>query len=107
MDYYIEQGNFSQADSVLNVIENDKKYKEDLGLINNFGDYIAFRSSLGNRNLAQLDSTEIIYLQTLAENKGRVAGYARNILCFFYDRCYRSEERRVGKECRSWWWTDQ
>src|SRR5690554_2010688 len=91
MDYYIEQGNFSQADSVLNVIENDKKYKEDLGLINNFGDYIAFRSSLGNRNLAQLDSTEIIYLQTLAENKGRVAGYARNILCFFYDRCYKKD----------------
>src|SRR5690554_3181106 len=23
---------------------------------------------------------------------------------FYYDIDFRSEERRVGKECRSWWW---
>lgn len=91
MDYYIEQGNFNKADSVLNSIENDKKYKDDLSMIENFGNYINFRSNLGTRNLAQLDSTEIAYLQTLADNKGRVAGYAQNILCFFYNICYEKD----------------
>lgn len=101
MDYYIEQGSFGQADSVLNVIENDKKYKGDLLLIENFGSYINFRSSLGNRNLAQLDSTEISYLQTLAENKGRVAGYAQNILCFFYGICYEKELAFENSQAKS------
>jgi hypothetical protein len=91
MDYYISNGDFNKADSVLSIIHNDKRYKTDLTLIENFGDYINFRENLGNRNLAQLDSTEIAYLQTLANNKGRVAGYAQNILCFFYDICYEKE----------------
>lgn len=88
IDYYIERGDFNKADSVLTAIENDKSYSEELPLIDNLGSYITFRSSLGNRNLAQLDSTEISYLETLAEENGRVAGYAQNILCFFYDICY-------------------
>lgn len=91
MDFYIENNEFIKADSVLNAVQSDEKYEEDLGLIENFGDYINFRSNIGNRNLAQLDSTEISYLQTLAKNKGRVAGYAQNILCFFYDICYEKE----------------
>lgn len=88
IDYYIERGDFNKADSVLTAIENDKSYREELPLIDNLGDYITFRSSLGNRSLAQLDSTEISYLETLAEENGRVAGYAQNILCFFYNICY-------------------
>lgn len=91
MDYYITQGAFNKADSVLNTINNDKKYTTDLPLIENFSDYINFRENLGNRNLAQLDSTEVAYLQILANGKGRVAGYAQNILCFFYAICYEKE----------------
>ncbi len=91
MDYYITQGAFNKADSVLNTINNDKKYTTDLPLIENFSDYINFRENLGNRNLAQLDSTEVAYLQILANGKSRVAGYAQNILCFFYDICYEKE----------------
>lgn len=91
MDYYIAQGAFNKADSVLNTINNDKKYTTDLPLIENFSDYINFRKNLGNRNLAQLDSTEVAYLQILANGKSRVAGYAQNILCFFYDICYEKE----------------
>src|SRR5690554_6178255 len=91
IDFFIENNEFNKADSVLNVIQNDKKYRHDLLLIENFGEYINFRSSLDNRNLAQLDSTEIAYLQDLAEYNGRVAGYAQNILCFFYDICFEKE----------------
>lgn len=91
MVLYIENNEFNKADSVLNAIENDKKYKNDFSLIENFGEYINFRSTLDNRNLAQLDSTEIAYVQDLAEYNGRVAGYAQNILCFFYDICFEKE----------------
>lgn len=91
IDFFIENNEFNKADSVLNAIENDKKYINDFSLIENFGEYINFRSSLDNRNLAQLDSTEIAYLQDLAEYNGRVAGYAQNILCFFYDICFEKE----------------
>lgn len=62
-----------------------------MALIENFDDHIDFRKNLGSRNLAQLDSMEVAYLQTLADEKGRVAGYAQNILCFFYDICYEKE----------------
>lgn len=101
MDFYIERGEFNKADSILNTLENNKKYKENIELIDNFGDYISFSSNLGSRNLAQLDSTEIAYLQTLAENKGRVAGYAQNILCFFYDICYEKDMSQGSHQAKA------
>src|SRR5690554_255664 len=87
MDFYIENRQFALADSVLEEIYNDNKMKEEVEFIDNYDSYLLFRTGLGERNLAQLDSTEIDYLKDLAENKGRVAGYAQNILCFFYDIC--------------------
>src|SRR5690554_4341645 len=87
MDFYIENRQFALADSVLEDIYNDNKMKDEVEFIDNYDSYLLFRTGLGERNLAQLDSTEIDYLKDLAENKGRVAGYAQNILCFFYDIC--------------------
>jgi hypothetical protein len=91
MDFYIENNHFTQADSVLQAVLNDPSMKNDIVLIEHYEDYLLFRSSLSGRNLAQLDSSEIAYLQILAENSGRVAGYAKNILCFFYNICYEQE----------------
>lgn len=101
IDFYIEHSEFAKADSVLNEIETTKKFQESLSLIENFDDYIAFRSGLGAKNLAQLDSNEITYLQTLADNNGRVAGYAQNILCFFYNICYEKESPLASNQQKS------
>jgi hypothetical protein len=87
MDFYIESSQFALADLVLQEIYNNNNFKDEIGLIENYDSYLLFRTNLGERNLAQLDSTEIDYLKGLAEHKGRVAGYAQNILCFFYDSC--------------------
>src|SRR5690554_1961233 len=91
IDFYIENSQFGKADSVLQEMYNNEKMKNEIMLVENYDSYLLFRSELDERNLAQLDSIEINYLQTLAENTGRVAGYAQNILCFFYDICYDKE----------------
>lgn len=88
MDFFIENSQYGKADSVLWSIHDDRKIQESIELISDFDVYIAFRSGLGDRNLAQLNSSEITLLKTLAEKDGRVAGYAQNILCFFYQICY-------------------
>lgn len=91
MDFFIENNQFTKADSVLQAVMNDKAMKDELKQVEYYEDYLSFRSSIDGRNLAQLDSNEINYLQTLAENSGRAAGYAQNILCFFYDICYEEQ----------------
>ncbi len=88
IDFFVENNQWSKADSVLQSIQTDKKMQENLPLVENFDKYIAFRASLGERKIAQLNEQEIAFLQTLAEKDGRVSGYARNILCFFYGICY-------------------
>jgi hypothetical protein len=91
MDFYIESNQFTKADSVYQATLTDPSTKNELNLIDYYDDYLTFRSSLSNRNLAQLDSSEIAYLQTLAENSGRAGGYAKNVLCFFYNICFEKE----------------
>lgn len=91
MDFYIENLEFENAENILNSIKNNDRYREELNLVENYDEYISFRSNLRERNIAQLNSTEINYLVYLAEDEGRVAGYAKNILCFFYDICYERE----------------
>lgn len=88
IDFFVENDQWTKADSVLQSIQTDKKMQENLPLMEDFDKYIAFRASLGERKIAQLNEQEIAFLQTLAEKDGRVSGYARNILCFFYNICY-------------------
>lgn len=88
MDFFIENLEFEKADSVLQTVKTDKRWKDNTSFINQMDNYITFRASLGSRNLAQLTVSEIDYLQILAGEEGRVAGYAQNILCFFYGICY-------------------
>lgn len=88
MDFFVENKQWTKADSVLKTIYSDKKMQSNVSLVEDFDQYIAFRSSLGERKIAQLNEQEIAFLQTLAENENRVSGYARNILCFFYNICY-------------------
>lgn len=98
MDFFIEHNQWSKADSVLQSIQMDKKMQENLLLIEDFDQYIAFRSNLGVREISQLNDNEIEFLQKLAEKDGRVSGYARNILCFFYNVCYdRNREDEAQK----------
>ncbi|PWH85764.1 T9SS type A sorting domain-containing protein [Brumimicrobium oceani] len=96
MDFFIENSEWSRADSVLQAINSDESMQADIGLIEDFDNYITFRSSLGSRNIAQLDSTEVQYLETLAEKGNRASGYAENILCFFYDICFEKEVPEGG-----------
>ncbi|RYM32415.1 T9SS type A sorting domain-containing protein [Brumimicrobium glaciale] len=91
MDFFIENSEWSRADSVLQALNSDESLEGDLGLLDDFDNYITFRSSLGERSVAELDSSEISYLETLAEKGSRASGYAENILCFFYDICYEKE----------------
>lgn len=87
MDFHISESEFDKAAAILETVRNEKRFTEHAGLIDNYADYLSFRSNLGTRNLAQLEAPEIAYLQTLAENDDRVGGYAQNILCFFYEIC--------------------
>jgi len=96
MDFFIENNQWLKADSVLQAINSDESLQADIGLIEDFDNYITFRSSLGSRNIAQLDATEVQYLETLAEKGSRASGYAENILCFFYDICYEKEVPEGG-----------
>ncbi|PWH84954.1 zinc-dependent metalloprotease [Brumimicrobium oceani] len=96
MDFFIENSEWSRADSVLQDIQNDETLQSSLDMIEDFDSYITFRSSLGERNIAQLDSTEVQYLETLAEKGSRASGYAENILCFFYDICFEKEAPEGG-----------
>ncbi len=98
VDYYVSEKHFSQADSVLLAIQTDKKYQDELSLIENLEDYLNFRSDLNTRNLAQLDSSEISYLQDLAQGTSRASGYAKNILCYFYDICFEPELALLNTE---------
>ncbi|MBU3658751.1 MAG: T9SS type A sorting domain-containing protein [Flavobacteriales bacterium] len=84
----IETENWQQASSILNESLLDENLKDEHYRFNNYGDYIAFRSNLEGRKLSQLEPTEIQYLEDLALFENKVGGYARNILCFFYERCY-------------------
>lgn len=98
IDYYVSENHFSQADSVLQAVQIDKKYQDELSLIDNLEDYLNFRSDVTNRNLAQLDSSEISYLQDLAQGTSRASGYAKNILCYFYDICFEPELALLNTE---------
>jgi len=87
----IETENWQQANSILNESLLDENLKDEHFRFNNYGEYIAFRSNLGSRKLSQLEPTEIEYFQSLALLENKVGGYARNILCFFYDICLEIE----------------
>jgi len=91
MDFFVENSEWIRADSVLQALNSDESIQGDLVLLEDYDNYITFRSSLGARNVAQLDSSEISYLETLAEQGNRASGYAENILCFFYGICYEKE----------------
>jgi hypothetical protein len=96
MDFFIENNEWTRADSVLQALNSDESLEGDLGLLEDFDNYITFRSNLGVRNIAELNSSEISYLETLAEKGSRASGYAENILCFFYDICYDKEVSEGG-----------
>jgi hypothetical protein len=91
MDFCIENSQWAKADSVLQIIQNDKTYQDNLSLLEDFDKYIAFRAGLGERTLAELKEYEISFLQELAVKEQRISGYARNILCYFYQLCYDKE----------------
>ncbi|MCO5258936.1 MAG: T9SS type A sorting domain-containing protein [Crocinitomicaceae bacterium] len=99
IDFSIEQGNWNNAQSILNDALTSTNFKEEWHLLDHYSAYINFRKNLNNRQLNQLDSTEIVYLENLAvsDNK-RVAGYCKNILCFFYDICYEWSENNMMKK---------
>ena len=86
----IENENWSMADSILQDALNNEILKGDKYLFDNYSEYISFRLNLGDRKLSQLKVDEITFLENLAQIEGRVSGYARNILCFFYEICYES-----------------
>ena len=88
LDFYIQQKQWRDAKSMLDSIQNAGQNESQLKLLNKYDEYIDFRESIGNRKLSQLDSSEVTFLKTLAEEEGRVAGFAQNILCFFYNTCY-------------------
>ena len=87
MEFFIGNHEWTKADSVLLYIENNPNFADHLAFVEDYDDYITFRAGLGTRTLAELDSTETAYLETLAAKDGRVADFAQNILCFFYDNC--------------------
>jgi hypothetical protein len=91
IDFFIENSQWTKADSVLQIIQNDKTYQDNLSLLEDFDKYIAFRAGLGERTLAELKAYEISFLQELAVKEQRISGYARNILCYFYQLCYDKE----------------
>lgn len=99
IDFSIEQGNWNNAQSILNDALTNTNFNEEWHLLDHYSAYINFRKNLNNRQLNQLDSTEIVYLENLAvsDNK-RVAGYCKNILCFFYDICYEWSENNMMKK---------
>ena len=96
IDFFIENNDWFRADSVLQALNNDSDLEGDLGLLEDLDEYLTFRTSLGDRNIAQLDATEVQYLETLAEKGSRASGYAENILCFFYDICFEKEMLEGG-----------
>ncbi len=87
-DYYISQKQWTNAKNVINDIKTNDSLKEQLDFIQHFSDYINFRENLGDREISQLDTSEIDQLKHWADGSSRVAGYAQNILCFFYNTCY-------------------
>jgi hypothetical protein len=87
MEFFIGNHEWTKADSVLLYIENNPNFADHLAFVEDYDDYITFRAGLGTRTLAELDSTETAYLETLAAKDGRVADFAQNILCFFYNDC--------------------
>lgn len=84
----ISQENWQEANAILasNII--DENLKDALYVFEDFQEYINFRSSLNERKLSQLNSSEIQFLENLAIKNTRVGAYSRNILCFFYDICF-------------------
>lgn len=91
LEFAIEQEKWEMADSVLTAVLTDPLLKDEQHHFNYYNEYIRFRMNLNGRKLSQLNHSEITELESLSQLEGRVAGYARNILCFFYDICYESE----------------
>ncbi|MCL2042075.1 MAG: T9SS type A sorting domain-containing protein [Bacteroidales bacterium] len=95
---------YDQAEMVLNEIPNMFEYSEsEMTEHNNYIRFYNFKKQLqlADRNWTQLDETEIVYLQTIAEaTNGRSASMAQGVLCFFFDICYEDkiEEGEEGGE---------
>ncbi|MDR0802730.1 T9SS type A sorting domain-containing protein [Fluviicola sp.] len=88
---YVEIEDFISAMNVLNTISYGSR--EDVALFENLVYYIDLISDVraSGRKISQLDSTEISQLVLLSSGPGKVAEIARNVLCFFYNRCVENE----------------
>lgn len=91
IEYHLNKKEFIIARNILTT--NSFRNPEDLLVFEDLSTYIDLLESIADdgRRVSELKNSELDVLVNLTNSKGLVSLTAKNVLCFFYNRCFEDE----------------